>query len=411
MNNFNYIRSFSLPIVLLAIMISGSFLQVNAQTKLYGDTATEKKIDSLLTLMTLEEKIGQVTQLSGNYDPTSRQNTANEVQKQAIRSGETGSFLNVLGTDVIRQLQEIAVNESRLKIPLIFGLDVIHGYKTTFPVPIAEACTWDPSLVEMSSHIQAMEATAAGINWTFAPMVDIARDPRWGRIVEGNGEDTYMGTIMTAARVKGFQGNDLKSATSLLACAKHFAAYGAAEGGRDYNNVDMSERTLREIYLPPFKSAVEAGAGTLMCSFNEIAGVPSSANRFLLTDILRKEWKFEGFVVSDWNSIAELVNHGIAPTQKDAAGLALNAGLDMDMASSSYQKYLIELIKEKKIKQAVLDESVRRVLRIKYQTGLFENPFKNCNPDLEKSVILSDKNKEAALEVAHKSIVLLKNEN
>jgi len=264
------------------------------------DPIIEKKIDSLISLMTLEEKVGQLNQLSYGVEWGLKiKPEVPEEYKKLIRNGEIGSFLNAIGVEITGELQRIAVTESRLKIPLLFGTDVIHGFRTTFPVPLAEASSWDPELVRLSAMYQAMEASSAGIHWTFSPMVDIARDPRWGRIVEGSGEDPYLGSVMTAARVKGFQG-DLTD-KNLVACAKHFAAYGGAEGGRDYNIVDISERTLREIYLPPFKAAVDAGAMTLMCSFNEINGIPSSGNKKLLTDILRGEWKFDGFVESDWN--------------------------------------------------------------------------------------------------------------
>jgi beta-glucosidase len=367
------------------------------------------KIDSIISLMTVEEKAGQLNQVSSGlgWDPVIRQEDF-EAQKKLVKEGRIGSFLNAIGVKVTRELQKAAVEESRLKIPLIFGLDVIHGFKTTFPIPLAEASSWDPAAVEKSARYAAKEASAAGIQWTFAPMVDIARDPRWGRIAEGSGEDTYLGSVMAAARVKGFQGN-LSTNQNIIACVKHFAAYGAAEGGRDYNSVDISERTLREVYLPPFKSALDAGAKTFMCSFNEISGTPSSANRHLLTDILRDEWKFDGFVVSDWNSIGELIHHRIASDIKEAAKLSLNAGVDMDMEARAYVNNLPELIKQNKISEKELNEAVRRVLKIKFELGLFDDPYKYCNEELEKTNILSEENKEAALDVAHKSIVLLKN--
>src|SRR5881409_983714 len=292
-------------------------------------SAAEQKIDSLLARMTLEEKLGQLNQLSVDNQPTPE-------QLELVRKGLVGSFLNLTGAAATREAQHIAVTESRLHIPLIFGQDVIHGYRTIFPIPLGESASWDPDAVEAAARVAAREAAAAGVHWTFAPMVDIARDPRWGRIAEGSGEDPYLGSVLAAARVRGFQGADLKAPDAVLATAKHFAAYGGAEGGRDYNIVDISERTLREVYLPPFRAAVDAGVGSIMTSFNEIAGVPSTANRWLVTSLLRGEWKFPGFVVSDWTGIAELQAHGVAASRADAGRLALAAGVDMDMQSRSY---------------------------------------------------------------------------
>jgi beta-glucosidase len=380
-------------------------LQIHSQIKTY-----DTKIDSIISLMSVEEKAGQLNQISSGlgFGPVIRQEDL-EAQKVLVREGKVGSFLNAIGVNITRDLQKVAVEESRLKIPLIFGLDVIHGFKTTFPIPLAEASSWDPEAVEKSARYAAKEASASGIQWTFAPMVDIARDPRWGRIAEGSGEDTYLGSVMAAARVRGFQGN-LNSNENIIACVKHFAAYGAAEGGRDYNSVDISERTLREVYLPPFKAALDAGAKTFMCSFNEISGTPSSANRHLLTDILRNEWKFDGFVVSDWNSVGELIPHGIASDLEEATVLGLNAGVDMDMEARAYINNIPALLKQNKISEKVLDEAVRRILKIKFELGLFDNPYRNCNEVLEKTNILSQENKDAELDVAHKSIVLLKND-
>jgi len=397
--------------------LNNSFLLISITILLFSHKAYsqaksyESQTDSIISLMTLEEKAGQLNQISSGlgWGPVIKQEDLAE-QKLLVKEGRVGSFLNAIGVNLTREFQKVAVEESRLKIPLLFGLDVIHGFKTTFPIPLAEASSWDPVAVEKSARIAAKEAASSGIHWTFAPMVDIARDPRWGRIAEGSGEDTYLGSVMAEARVKGFQGN-LNSAENIIACVKHFAAYGAAEGGRDYNTVDISDRTLREVYLPPFKAALDAGARTFMCSFNEIAGVPSSANRYLLTDILRGEWNFTGFVVSDWNSIGELVQHRMAADLKDAARLALNAGVDMDMESRAYVANLPEFIKQNKINIKDVDEAIRRILRIKFELGLFDNPYKYCNIESEKTNILSKENKEAALDVAHKSIVLLKNNN
>ncbi|MBM4172614.1 MAG: glycosyl hydrolase, partial [Ignavibacteria bacterium] len=363
----------------------------------------EERIDSVLSKMTLEEKVGQLVQYSGGFDTGTQTARPSEAHEKLISKGKVGSFLNVFGTESTRRLQKIALEESRLKIPLIFGLDVIHGFRATFPVPLAESCTWDPQLVQMSARWQATEAASTGLHWTFNPMVDIARDPRWGRIVEGSGEDPYLGSLMAAARVKGYQGDNLSADNTIVACAKHFAGYGGAEGGRDYNTVDMSERTFRDVYLKPFHAAVEAGVGTLMSSFNEIGGVPQSGSKFLLTDILRKEWGFDGFVVSDWNSVGELIPHGFAKDLKDAAILGINAGVDMDMEASAYFNFLADLINQGKVSKNVLDESVKRVLRIKFRLGLFDDPYKYCNSELEKKTILNKEIVNASREVAKKS--------
>jgi len=381
-----------LPTVLLTLL---------SNVILVAQPAIEHRVDSLLALMTLDEKVGQLVQW--NHDEIDRTGL--------IREGKVGSMMNILGAEETRKFQEIAVEESRLKIPLLFGLDVIHGYRTTFPIPLASSCTWDPALIEKAERVAATEATASGIHWTFAPMVDIARDPRWGRIAEGAGEDPYLGSLIAAAKVRGFQGSDLASATSLLACAKHFAAYGGAEGGRDYNTVDISERTLREIYLPPFHAAVQAGVGTLMCSFNEIDGVPSSGNRMLLTDILRGEWGFDGFVVSDWGSIGEMLNHGNVGDSTSAAALSIHAGVDMDMQSGCYADELALAVKNGLVPESEVDEAVRRVLREKFRLGLFDNPYRNCDVERERNDVLTPGNRELARAVADHSIVLLRNDH
>lgn len=358
----------------------------------------EKRVEDLLSRMTLEEKVGQMCQYSG----------FSEQHEKLIREGRVGSLLNVFGAENVNRVQRVSVEHSRLGIPLIFGLDVIHGYVTTFPIPLGLASTWDPDIVKRSASVAALEASSDGINWTFAPMVDIARDPRWGRIAEGAGEDPYLGSVMAEALVVGFQGERIGSPDKVLACPKHFVAYGAAEGGRDYNTVDISERTLREVYLPPFKAAVEAGSGTVMSAFNEISGIPASANSFTLTKVLRGEWGFEGFVVSDYNAIGELTNHGIAATPRDAAIEAVTAGVDMDMQGNVYQTCLVQLVKEGVIPEEVVDEAVRRILRIKFKLGLFEHPY--VDPERAKRVIKSKETLEVALEAARKSIVLLKND-
>jgi beta-glucosidase len=373
------------------------------------ENPTERRIDTLLSQMTLEEKVGQLNQLPGAGDDASGRIMQAE-QDSMIAQGLVGSMLNVTGTARTRRLQEIAVNKSRLHIPLLFGLDVIHGYRTILPIPLAEGCSWDPEAVEQAERMAAEEASAAGIHWTFAPMVDIARDPRWGRIAEGSGEDPYLGSVMAAARVRGFQGNNLRDSTSILACAKHYAAYGAAEAGRDYNTVDISERTLREVYLPPFHAAVHAGAGSLMSSFNEIGGIPSTANRHLLTDILRDEWKFNGFVVSDWGAIGELRNHGIAADTADCARRALLAGVDMDMASRSFLLGLPGLVRSGAVPESLVDLSVRHILREKFALGLFDNPYRNCDSLRERDAFLRRASRRLARQIAGESIVLLKND-
>jgi beta-glucosidase len=370
----------------------------------------ERAIDSILAGLSIQEKIGQLVQYTGGWKTGPSGRTISSEQRELIRAGMTGSLLNVFGSTLTRELQQIAMNESRAKIPLLFGLDVIHGFRTTFPIPLAEAATWNPEAVELSARIAAAEASSAGIHWTFGPMVDIARDPRWGRIAEGSGEDPYLGSLYAAARVRGFQGCDMAGPTRIMACAKHYAAYGGAEGGRDYNTVDISERTLRDVYLPPFKAAVDAGAGTLMASFNEIGGVPSSGSKLLLTTILREEWKFDGFVVSDWGSIGEMQAHGYAATPAEAAERAINAGLDMDMESGCYRDHLQTLVEQGKVSGATLDEAVRRILRMKFRLGLFTDPFRACTPERERGTIRSAENIRAARRVAREAIVLLRNE-
>jgi beta-glucosidase len=359
----------------------------------------EKRINDLLAQMTLEEKAGQLNQVP-NASPQTL---------ELIRQGKVGSILGVLGANATNAAQRVAMEQSRLKIPLIFGYDVIHGYRTIFPVPIASASSFDPEMIERSERVAAKEATAAGVKWTFAPMVDIARDPRWGRIVEGAGEDPYLGSVVAAARVRGFQGANIADPQSVIACAKHFVAYGAAEGGRDYNTVDISEQLLREIYLPPFHAAVNAGVGTLMSAFNDLNGVPATANHHTLTDILRGAWKFDGFVVSDYDSVHELVPHGVAADNRQAALEAVTAGVDMDMADNAYLQNIPELVNSGKLPLSVVDEAVRRVLRIKFQAGLFEHPYADAGR--EKTDILTAENLETARKMALESLVLLQNKN
>jgi beta-glucosidase len=368
----------------------------------------DEKVNALLKKMTIEEKIGQLNQYSGDNAATGPI-TINSNKQSEIKQGLLGSMLNILGTKYTRQYQELAM-QSRLKIPLLFGQDVIHGYKTTFPIPLAEAASWDLSAMELSARIAATEASASGIHWTFAPMVDISRDPRWGRVMEGAGEDTYLGSKIAYARVKGFQ-EKLGNINSLMTCVKHFAAYGAAVGGRDYNSVDISERMLWETYLPPFKAALDAGAATFMNSFNDLNGIPATGNRYLQRDILKGKWKFTGFVVSDWGSIGEMINHGYVKDRKEAALSAITAGSDMDMESNAYRNNLAQLVKEKKVSIALIDDAVKRILRKKFELGLFENPYKYCNTEREQAALNNPEHTKFAREIAAKSIVLMKNEN
>ncbi len=372
-------------------------------------SSTENFIRNLLAQMTLEEKIGQLNQYHARDDHA----------PQVIRSGLAGSIINAAGaltgqafspSATVEQhnaLQQMAL-ESRLKVPLLFGRDVIHGYRTIFPIPLAQAASFDPSLAEQAAAAAAREATAEGVNWTFAPMLDIARDPRWGRIAEGNGEDPYLGARMAAALVRGYQGSNPAAPDRLIACAKHFAGYGAAEGGRDYDGGEISDPTLRDVYLPPFRAAVQAGVGTLMSAFVDLNGVPASANRYLLTDILRGEWGFDGFVVSDWESIQELVEHGVAEDEADAARLALRAGVDMDMVSGVYLNHLARLLNEGRLSREDLDQAVLRVLRIKARAGLFEQPF--TDPRRPARDLLTPQARQLARQLAARSLVLLKND-
>lgn len=366
-------------------------------------TNVEQRVNALLARMTLGEKLGQLQQLDGEANGNFRPEHID-----LVRKGLLGSTLNVRGAQRTNQLQRVAMNESRLKIPLLFGFDVIHGYRTIFPIPVAEAASWDPALAERSAAVAAQESNNAGVRWTFAPMLDIARDPRWGRITEGAGEDPFLGAAFAAARVRGFQGNDYSAADKVLACAKHWVAYGAAEGGRDYNTTDLSENTLREIYFPPFKAAIDAGVGTLMTSFNAINGVPASANAFTLTKVLRQEWKFDGFVISDYTSVRELINHGFVANEEQAAAAALNAGIDMEMVSRSYNTFGPRLLEQRKLSLTTIDEAVRRVLRIKYRLGLFDRPY--TDEAREPQSLLRPESLSLARAIAARSMVLLKND-
>lgn len=369
----------------------------------------EQKVDSVLMLMTLEEKVGQMNQYSGMWEHTGPITKQGDILDQ-VKDGKLGSMLNINGVPHTRELQGLAM-QSRLKIPLLFGQDVIHGFRNTFPIPLAEAASWDMEIIEKAARIAATEAAAAGIHWTFAPMVDISRDPRWGRVMEGAGEDPYLGSMIATARVKGFQGKGLGNIDAVMACAKHFAAYGAAIGGRDYNSVDISDRTLWEIYLPPFKAAAEAGVATFMNSFNDLNGIPASASKYLQRDILKDKWNFKGFIVSDWGSIGEMIPHGYVKDNYEAAWKASLAGSDMDMESRSYIQHLVTLVNEGKVPVAVIDDAVKRILYKKFEMGLFNDPYKYSNAEREKKVLSNPQHALMARDVAKKSIVLLKNQN
>jgi beta-glucosidase len=389
----------------IAAAVSAAMLALAANAQ---DAQIDRKVADLMKQMTVTEKVGQLHQLSGRQftGPTSSEYAAKLAD---IRAGKVGSMLNVIGVADTREIQALAL-QSRLKIPLLFSLDVIHGYKTVFPVPLGEAASWDMGAIELSARIAAKEAAAAGIHWTFAPMVDVARDPRWGRVMEGAGEDTYLGSQIAIARVHGFQGKKLGATDSVMATAKHFAAYGAALAGRDYNAVDMSEQQLYEVYLPPFKAAADAGAATFMNSFNTLNGIPATGSSFLQRDILKGAWKYKGFIVSDWGSVREMVPHGYAADLSDAAVKAINAGSDMDMEGYAYSQHLEAAVKAGKVKMVTLDDAVRRILVKKFELGLFDDPYRYSDAAREKAVLGDQSHRAAALDVAQKSIVLLKNE-
>jgi len=372
----------------------------------------DKKVEDLLSRMTLEEKVGQMNQYNGFWNttgPAPKKGMPAE-KYEHLEKGWVGSMLNVHGVEEVRAVQEIAVEKSRLGIPLIIALDVIHGYKTISPIPLAEAASWDLEAIEKSAAMAAKEAAAAGVNWTFAPMVDVSRDARWGRVMEGAGEDPFLGSQVAAARVRGFQGSDLSSPSTLAACAKHFAAYGFPIAGREYNTVDIGTATLYNTVLPPFKAALDAGVRTFMNGFNLLNGVPVTGSKMLQRDILKGEWGFDGFVVSDWRSIGEMVDHGYVPDGKQAARQAAEAGSDMDMEAYLYLEELPELVRSGVVDEALIDDAVRRILRVKFELGLFDDPYRYCDEEREKAVIGSEEIREAALDMARKSIVLLKNE-
>jgi len=375
----------------------------------FAQKTIDQKVSELLSKMTLEEKVGQLVQYSGFEYATGPQNSNSASVLNEIKQGKVGSMLNVAGAEETRKFQELAL-KSRLRIPLLFGQDVIHGYRTTFPVNLGQAASWDLKLIEKSERIAATEASAYGIHWTFAPMVDIARDPRWGRVMEGSGEDTYLGTQIGLARIRGFQGKGLGNLDAIMACAKHFAAYGAAVGGRDYNSVDMSLRQLNETYLPPFKAAAEAGVATFMNSFNDINGIPATANKYILRDLLKGKWNYKGFVVSDWGSIGEMVPHGYAKDNKEAAERAIIAGSDMDMESRAYMAELPNLVKEGKVDPKLIDDAAKRILVKKFEMGLFDDPYRFSSEKRQQEQTNNQENRKFGREFGSKSIVLLKNE-
>lgn len=394
----------------LSFLILSFRPETDSKTK--KDAQIEVKIKELISRMTLDEKIGQLNQLSGPEEITGPTSNGSEAKQliDLIKNGQVGVMSNVMGASTTREVQKLVVENSRLGIPILFGYDVVHGYKTIFPIPLGEAASWEPELARRTSQVAALESSAAGLKLNFAPMVDISRDARWGRVMEGAGEDSYLGSLFAAARVKGFQGDDLSDIHTVAACAKHFAGYGFVEAGRDYNTVDISENRLRNEVLPPFKACLDAGVATFMNAFNEIGGTPATSNTHLLRDILKGEWNFDGFVVSDWNSIGELIGHGVARNKEEAANLAIHAGADTDLEGNCYITELKKLVLSGKVDEKLIDDAVSRVLRIKYRVGLFDNPYKYSDENREKNLILTKENLAVAREAARKSIVLLKNE-
>lgn len=387
------------------ILTSLLFTSINASAQ---DAKMKTFIDALMKKMTLEEKLGQLN-LPGSGDIVTGQAQSSDIGKK-IREGKVGGLFNIKGVEKIRDVQRVAIEESRMKIPLLFGMDVIHGYQTTFPIPLGLSCTWNMPAIEQSARIAATEASAEGICWTFSPMVDIARDPRWGRIAEGSGEDAYLGSQIAKAMVKGYQGNDLSKNNTIMACVKHYAMYGAAEAGRDYNTTDMSRQRMFNEYLPPYKAAVDAGAGSVMASFNEVDGIPATGNKFLMTDVLRKQWGFKGFVVTDYTGINEMIEHGMGNLQQVSA-LALKAGIHMDMVGEGFLTTLKKSLAEGKVTQKEIDDACRLILEAKYKLGLFEDPYKYCNIERSKTDVYTAANIKTAREIAAESFVLLKNQN
>lgn len=387
------------------MLLVGVIITVTMQAQ---DAKMKTFIDDLMKKMTLDEKIGQLN-LPGSGDIVTGQASNSDIGKK-IKEGKVGGLFNIKSVAKIKAVQKVAIEETRLHIPMIFGMDVIHGYETVFPIPLGLSCTWDMKAVERSAQIAAMEASADGINWTFSPMVDLARDPRWGRVSEGNGEDPYLSSQIAKAMVKGYQGTDLKKDNTIMSCVKHYALYGAAEAGRDYNTTDMSRLRMFNEYFPPYKAAVDAGAGSIMASFNEVDGVPATANKFLMTDVLRKMWGFKGFVVTDYTGICEMEAHGIG-NLKEVSARALKAGIDMDMVCEGFLNTLKQSLKEGKVTQAEIDQACRRILEAKYKLGLFEDPYRYCKEERAASEIFTDASRKEARAIAAQSFVLLKNQN
>ena len=384
----------------------------NSGSEQQAATGIDAKVDSLMSLMTIEEKVGQMNLYNGFWEVTGPAPEGGNaaIKYEHLSKGWVGAMLSVRGTENVRAVQKVAVEQSRLGIPLMIGFDVIHGYKTLSPIPLAESASWDMAAIQKSASVAAAEASAAGINWTFAPMVDISRDARWGRVMEGGGEDPYLGSLIAAARVKGFQGDDLSQPHTIAATAKHFAAYGFSEAGKEYNTVDIGTNTLHNIALPPFKAAADAGVKSFMNAFNDLNGIPATGNRYLQRDILKGDWGFEGFIVSDWASMAELVSHGHAEDSTQAAEFSVKAGSDLDMESYVYVRHLSQLVKDGVVEEALIDDAVRRILTAKYELGLFDDPYKYCDEEREKQVTGAQEHHDAVLDMAKKSIVLLKNE-
>ncbi|WP_430816630.1 beta-glucosidase BglX [Carboxylicivirga sp. RSCT41] len=413
MKMINILKYYS--VLVLAILMAACQADKNSTewVSYSGDKTIEARVDSVLRLMTLEEKIGQMNQYSGNFATTGA--LSDNQSGEYLKRGMIGSTFNVFGAEHVRMLQEQNLKHSRLKIPMLFAADVIHGLETTFPIPMAEACSWDLDLMEQTARAAAEEATASGVAWNFAPMVDISRDPRWGRVMEGAGEDVYLASEVAKARVKGFQGishySDLSKANTMMACAKHFVAYGAAQAGRDYHTVDLSDHSLYQTYLPPFKATVDAGVASFMTAFNDLNGVPCTANEYLFKDILREQWNFGGMVVTDYTAIMELVEHGVAKNLKDGAKQSLDAGIDMDMISEAFVTHLKELVEEGEISEDQIDVAVSRILEMKFLLGLFDDPYRYCDPEREKKVVMKPEYVELAHEAAKGSVVLLKNKN
>ncbi len=399
--------------IVLSLIASMTTTNTIAQNPLI-DPEIEEKVDSLLALMTLDEKIGQLNQHNGSWDLTGPIPEDNDYVAQRaalLKNGGVGSLLNVAGAEATYEAQKLVMENSRLGIPLLFGLDVIHGYKTIFPIPLAESNSWDLEAIERATRVAAIEATAAGVNWTFGPMVDVGRDPRWGRIMEGAGEDPYLVSQVSLARMRGFQTDDLTSHNSMMATAKHLAGYGFSESGRDYNTVDFGRNTLLNIVLSPFEALTKAGVGSVMNSFNDLNGIPANGDHYLQRTILKENWDFQGFIISDWGSIRQMINHGYSKDLKQAAYHSITSGNDMDMESEAYQQHLKDLVEEGKVEAKLVDEAVRRILRMKFHLGLFEDPYRYSDMERESSLLYTDEHLAVARDVAKRSIVLMNNEN